>query len=242
MSYSMQPLSLYVDPLLRPRHPNLNLNAILRRRLVFFNTSLSPRCRLCMPIGDTCTANSSVHGTGLFAARALPARHALGAFDGVRLTSLLPSLLTLWLLRPRQLPLAVAFRLLSEHLFCVSHRMRQIHVGRVPSQMAERRALPSCGHWRQRVFNNEAVAKTIRILNAEHATQLERRCRAVVSALHPTLLRKVDKPRYASAATSLCRRLRQSTPSTARVVSRRLARETRRRAPWLQRTRLRGAV
>ena len=32
-----------------------------------------------MPIGDTCT--------GLFAARALPARHALGAFDGVRLTA-----------------------------------------------------------------------------------------------------------------------------------------------------------
>ena len=40
-----------------------------------------------MPIGDTCTAKSPVHGTGLFAARALPARHALGVFDGARLTA-----------------------------------------------------------------------------------------------------------------------------------------------------------
>jgi hypothetical protein len=40
-----------------------------------------------MPIGDTFTANSAIHGTGLFAARALPARHALGTFTGVRLTS-----------------------------------------------------------------------------------------------------------------------------------------------------------
>ena len=40
-----------------------------------------------MPAGDTFTANSSLHGTGLFAARALPIRHSLGAFDGARLTS-----------------------------------------------------------------------------------------------------------------------------------------------------------
>ena len=40
-----------------------------------------------MPTGDTCTGKSAVHGTGLFAARAMPARHALGAFDGARLTS-----------------------------------------------------------------------------------------------------------------------------------------------------------
>jgi hypothetical protein len=36
--------------------------------------------------GDTCTGKSAVHGTGLFAARGLPARHALGTFTGVRLT------------------------------------------------------------------------------------------------------------------------------------------------------------
>ena len=55
--------------------------------MVLFNTSLSPACRLCMPTGDTCAGKSAVHGTGLFAARALPARHALGTFDGARLTS-----------------------------------------------------------------------------------------------------------------------------------------------------------
>lgn len=40
-----------------------------------------------MPAGDTCTGKSPVDGTGLFAAHALPARHALGEFVGVRLTA-----------------------------------------------------------------------------------------------------------------------------------------------------------
>jgi hypothetical protein len=40
-----------------------------------------------MPAGDTCAGKSAVHGTGLFAASAVPARHALGELVGVRLTA-----------------------------------------------------------------------------------------------------------------------------------------------------------
>ena len=49
---------------------------------VCFHRALQP----CMPLGDTVSGPSSVHGTGLFAARDLPARHLLGHFVGEALT------------------------------------------------------------------------------------------------------------------------------------------------------------
>ena len=128
---------------------------------------------------------------------------------------------TLGLLYTLKSLVAMLPRKLSEQPLSVSHRgsrTGQRDAASYGDQLSK--ALPLGVQRREWLFEKEPVAEGVLVGHAQHLASLQRHyCRDEVEPLHPTLLRKVDKPRYASAATSLCRRLRQSTPSTPRVVS-----------------------